>query len=133
MSDYDRLLKTAMREFKREVEVEQQVERAFERALQLGEEIPWIGDAFPPPEYRGGLKERVIRALCARRWFEFEAPKWAQPLPLKLNDCHRLFNQPNRRLVPVGKYGIRLRGMGWDLQRAPPFEVFCAEVLMPCR
>jgi hypothetical protein len=85
MTDYDRLLETAMREFARGAE--SQVERAFERALQLGEEIPWIGDAFPPPQYRDDLKQVVIRALCARKWFEFEAPRWAQPLPLKLDDC----------------------------------------------
>jgi hypothetical protein len=137
MSDYDRLLKAAMIEFKRGVESE--VERAFElalKAMQSGEacEIPVIGDPFPPPEYRAGLKERVIAALCAREWFTHEAPKWAPPLPLKLNDCHALFNgenRGNRRFELVGQYGILLRDMGWDFQRAPPFEVFCSQVLSP--
>src|SRR6516164_1917658 len=88
-SDYDRILATAMGEFERVVEsqVEREFARAF-KALQAGEacEIPIIGDPFPPPQYRDGLKERAAWALRARKWFEFEAPLWAQPLPLKRDD-----------------------------------------------
>jgi hypothetical protein len=121
-----------MGEFERVVEsqVEREFARAF-KALQAGEacEIPIIGDPFPPPQYRDGLKERAAWALRARKWFEFEAPLWAQPLPLKRDDCHALFNQPNRRLRPVGQYGIALRSMGWEYKRAIPFERYCAQVL----
>jgi hypothetical protein len=72
-----------------------------------------------------------MRALCAQKWFEYEAPLWAQPLPLRLEDCQALFNQPNRRLFPVGRYGIMLRGMDWDYRRAPPFEVHTSYQLSP--
>ena len=77
MSDYDRLLETAMREFERKVGslVEQKFELVAKR-LQSGEEceIPVIGGKFPPPEYRIDQKQRVMRALCAQKWFEYEAP-----------------------------------------------------------
>jgi hypothetical protein len=40
--------------------------------MQRGEEveIPVIGGEFPPPEYHEGLQERVVRALCAQKWFD---------------------------------------------------------------
>jgi hypothetical protein len=134
MSDYDRLLETAMREFERKVVslVEQKFELVAKR-MQSGEEceIPIIGGKFPPPEYRIDQKQRVMRALRAQKWFEYEAPLWAQPLPLRLEDCFALFNQPNRRLCPVGKYGILLREMDWNYRLAKPFEVFTAYELSP--
>jgi hypothetical protein len=135
--DYDRLLETAMREFERKVV--SLVEREFERvceAMQRGEEceIPVIGGEFLPPDYRAGLQERVMRALCARRWFEFEAPLWAQPLPLRNEDCIACFNPPHptygRRWL-VGEYGVCLRSMDWHYERATPFEKFCQHLAPP--
>jgi hypothetical protein len=129
--DYDRLLQTCLREFEREVvrQVEAEFARVLAKGAQPDEEIPFIGDPFPSPQYRDGLQARVVRALLARKWFEFEAPLWAQPLPLTEDDCMRLINQPNRRLWPICEYGRTLRGMGWDLRYAPPFEQFLAEAL----
>jgi hypothetical protein len=128
MDDYDRLLKNSMQEFERKVERE--VDELFEAARALPDgacEVPWIGGTyFPhaPREELAPLKQRVVRARCAQHWFEFEAPRWAQPLPLRLKDCRALYNQPNRRLMPVGKYGEVLRAMDWHYERASPFEVF---------
>src|SRR5262245_30258872 len=134
VSNYDRLLRTCMQEFERIVA--QTVARKFEhvlKALQAGEEvgeIPVIGDKFPPPEYRTaeyftGLQAKVVRALCARKWFEFEGPRWAQPLPLKEDDCIALLNTPEPRWGRhwlVCEYGRHLRGYDWHYQRAIPFE-----------
>jgi hypothetical protein len=50
--------------------------------------LPWIGHF---PHERATQKRVVIAALCAVRWFELEAPPWAQPLPLKAEDCYALF------------------------------------------
>jgi hypothetical protein len=131
-SDYDRLLETVMREFEREVE--QVVERKFAHvfaALQAGEEVE-IPVIRRPEEYweRDDLQARVVRALCCRKWFEFEGPRWAQPLPLKEDDCIALFNLPEPRWGRhwlVGEYGRHLRRLGWHYQRAIPFEKFCAQ------
>ena len=93
--------------------------------------LPWIGHF---PHERTTQKRVVIAALCAVRWFELEAPPWAQPLPLKAEDGYALFNgshQGNRRSHLRGEYGLMLRGMWWDVARAPPFEVFCADALSP--
>ena len=40
-------------------------------------------------------------------------------------------HQGNRRSHLRGEYGLMLRGMWWDVARAPPFEVFCADALSP--
>src|SRR4051812_28003736 len=126
MNAYEQLLQVSMAAFERQImgQVDLTFERAF-KALQSGAEIeiPIIGGEWPPPEYpaeRAKLKSRALKALCAREWFTHEAPKWAEPLPLKLVDCHALFNgehRNNRRSRLVGEYGIQLRGMGWDLTR----------------
>lgn len=131
--DYDRLLQAAMAEFERAIV--DQVEAEFAALPNDICETPWIDEEFFPLG-RVALKQLVIKALCARRWFEFEAPRWAEPLPLKRNDCHALYNgvhRGNQRSMLVGRYGVMLRGMHWDCQRAPPFEVFCAQVLSPPR
>jgi hypothetical protein len=131
MSDYDRLLETAMREFERQVV--SLVEREFEHIAERMEtgvcQIPVIGGEFPPPDRRDGLQARVRRALCARRWFEFEAAPWAQPLPVSASEISALFNRPNRRLYPVADYGLMLREMSWRYQHAMPFEEFTAQYL----
>jgi hypothetical protein len=132
--DYGRVLETAMREFERGVE--RHVDREFERALKAmaaGDtcEIPFIGGEWPPPEYRDGLKERVIRALCARHWFRFEAPIWAGELPLTQKDCNRMINQPDRRRSLVGAYGDYLRTHHWHYQQVYTFEIFTAYRVSP--
>src|SRR5262245_19303128 len=130
-------LETCLREFKSEVE--QTVERNFARvleALQAGEDvkIPVIDDEFLPPErrtqeYFSKLEQLVVRALVAKKWFEFEAPRWAQPLPLSEDDCIALINQPNRRLYAVARYGRYLRALRWHLERVEPFEIFSSHEL----
>jgi hypothetical protein len=138
MSNYERLLETAMREVERSVV--RQVEREFEARRKLPDdicEVPFIDGKYnphAPPGEHAALKQRVIAALRCRKWFELEAPLWAQPLPLKLDDCHALLNGPNRndqRLTLVSRYGQELMGMAWDYQRAPRFEVYCAQLLVP--
>jgi hypothetical protein len=120
MDDYDRVLETVLREYQREIATP--VEREFARLRELPDgvgKLPWIGGEYYREQHAEQM-QRVTAALGAKCWFEYEASLWAQPLPLKLEDCHKLFNQPNRRLWPVGRYGIELRGMGWDYRRAPP-------------
>jgi hypothetical protein len=128
---YDELLKISMAEFERSIE--HQVARVFDALPNDTRETPWTGEEFFPCQ-RADLKRRAIRALCAQKWFTHEAPAWAQPLPLRFEDCIALFNgvnQGNRRPRLVGEYGIALRAMGWNLQHAVPFEVFCAHALVP--
>jgi hypothetical protein len=136
MSDYARLLEVSMCEFERGVE--QQVKRAFEAARALpGDvaQVPFIGgeyDPHAPREQHSNLIRKVCRALCCQKWFEFEAPKWAQPLPLSAEDCYGRWQGPNRgsqRHYLVGQYGLRLRGTGWERRNVPPFEVHCAQML----
>jgi hypothetical protein len=121
-------------------------EKEFERLIQrsvkekfeairgrTGVKLPWIGDPYYP-EQHDDQYQSVLQALRCRRWFEFEAPPWAQPLPLSDEACIALFNGPNRdnrRLHMVGRYGQRLRGMNWNYQRATPFEIFCAGCVAP--
>jgi hypothetical protein len=113
-----------------------QVEREFETALQSGaREIPIVGGEFDPdgpPEVHVRLMGDAVRALLAKKWFEGEAPPWAQPLPLTFDDCVALFNGPNqgqRRPYLRGEYGVHVRSAGWDLRYVMPFEVFCASKL----
>jgi hypothetical protein len=133
--DYDRLLKISMAEFERKVTRE--VEELFEAARALPDEvceIPFIGGTYSPHALREELvplKQRVIRALCCQHWFEFEAPRWAQPLPLRQKDCWALYNLPNCRRTPVGQYSEALRSLGWHYRRAPPFEVFYSQLQAP--
>src|SRR6516164_1201873 len=102
MVNYDRMIENAMQEFQREVE--QTVARKFARVLeqlQAGEEvggIPVIDDAWAPSslrtvEYFNEQQARVVRALCARKRFSYQAPVWAPPLPLTEQGCIDLLNQ----------------------------------------
>jgi hypothetical protein len=127
--DYDRLLKSSMLAFERQIESE--VEREFSLLPDGVCETPWIDEDF---FYVGrvALQQLVIRARLAQKWFEFEAPRWAPPLPLKRADCEALLNgvhRGNQRSMLVSLYGTRLMGSAWDYQRAMPFEVFCSQVL----
>jgi hypothetical protein len=132
-NDYDRLLKSSMLAFERAIV--DQVEHEFSLLPPGACETPWLDEEFFSVG-RVALKQLVIKALCARRWFEFEAPRWAPPLPLKRNDCVALYNgvhRGNQRSMLVGQYGTKLRSMHWDYERAPAFENFCAQVLSPPR
>ena len=130
MAEYERLLEASMREFERQVKIK--VERAFEALPDDAGELPWIGGEPFSHCNRATQKQVVTAALVARQWFTHEAPEWAQPLPLKAEDCYALFNGPhrgNRRSRLVGEYGLMLRGSWWDTACVPPFEVFCAHAL----
>jgi hypothetical protein len=139
MSSYDRMLKSNLSAFEREVT--KTVARKFEqvlRALQAGEDvrIPVIDDEFPPKEYRtpeyfNELQAKLVRALVCRKWFEFEGPRWAQPLPLTEEDCYARAKPYHDRGSLICEYGRHLRDCSWDLERAQRFEVFCADRLRP--
>jgi hypothetical protein len=143
MSAYDRMLKTNLAEFERNIK--QTVARKFEqvfRALQAGEDvrIPIIDDEFPPEKYRTAkyyeeLQAKLVRALVCRKWFQYEAPAWAWPLPITAEDCYTRCNAPGEppygRNFLVGKYGLELRSAEWDLDRVRKFEIFCADQLRP--
>jgi len=45
------------------------------------------------------------------RWFAYEAPPWAQLLPLRLEDCQQLYNVAGRRLALAARYAVQLRQM----------------------
>jgi hypothetical protein len=133
MSNYDRMLKACMAEY--EAVIKERVEREFGPIFdreQPGDEIPIIGGEFPPLEYRDeDLKQKAIRALCAVRWFELEAPLWAQPLPLRQEEFEAVNRLPDQRRRPVAFYGRILRGQGWNLKYAQPFEKFLAYQIVP--
>jgi hypothetical protein len=143
--------------------VEPKLRARFE-TIQPGDEIPIIGDTFPdyelllkepyhqdvqmlidagklaPPklpskaEYCERLLGSIMRAICAREWFRYEAPRWAGKLPLTEDDIIACFNPPydrDRRRGLVGQYGRVLRGAAWHLENVPRFEVHCADIMRP--
>jgi hypothetical protein len=138
-SPYDRILAANLREF--EINIKATVARLFVRwreAIRAGEEveIPAIGGALPPLEYRTAeyfdeLQATVVRALIARKWFESEAGLWAQPLPLTTDDITALLNirevRQHGRSSLRSNYGQHLRTLRWHIEHATPFEMFCAE------
>src|SRR5262245_26121693 len=108
MDDYNRLVETVLREYQREVEHRVGHELALAlAAMAAGEtvEIPVIGGKWPPQEHRGGLQERVVRALCCQKWVGFEVGRWAPPLPLRWEDCVKLFNPPYQPYERLGLFG----------------------------
>jgi hypothetical protein len=130
----DRLKEASAQELERALE--RWVKREFEAALQGGaREVPIIGGELAPPEEPAERAEQmrwVVRAILARKWAESELPPWMLPLPLSADACYDLFNgvnQGNRRCRLRGEYGLYLRGMGWEIEHADPFEVFCAHKL----
>jgi hypothetical protein len=142
-SAYDRILAANLRDYEREIA--RTVERKFTRmleAIQAGEEveIPVIDEELAPPEYRtpeyyDELQATAVRACVCRKWFEYESPRWAWPLPLTREDCLARCNtpeaRPHSRAHLVGQYGLLLREFRWHYERAKPFEVFCADRLRP--
>ena len=135
MSDYDRHLKTCMEEFERNVV--HQVEREFEAARKLpgaDVKIPFIDGKFnphAPPEELAVLKQRVCRALCARKRFEFEAPLFCQPLPLCERERVQMNGNRNLRLGIVANYAMGLQSMDWHYERAVPFFDFIMQSAPP--
>jgi hypothetical protein len=130
--DYDRLLQFALREFERKVGSIVEREFAYARELRAMAtcetvEVPIIGGDWTQGRNEDELQRLARQALRAREWFLFEAPRWAQCLPITLDDCRMWNVHPNRRLRPVGWYGILLRSRDWDFSDAPPFEQFCAD------
>ena len=73
---------------------------------------------------------KACRALCAQKWFERTAPKWAQPLPLREEECEMLLKDADSRLRLLGHYALSLRSTSWDCSTHPPFDAFlqrCAD------
>jgi hypothetical protein len=76
--------------------VEDYVRGAFEGARGLPSHIsetPFIGGTFYPHDPRAshaGLKRQVRAALYARELHRLNAPRWAQPLPLRARECFEL-------------------------------------------
>jgi hypothetical protein len=132
----DKLLEVSAREF--EHAIERLVERKFEIRRALPNHIsstPWTDKPFNPHaplEQLVELKAREVRALLCQKWFEDEAPKWAQPLPLRYDRMIILLNQfdgTNWRPRLVSEYAQMLRMLGWHFERAQPFEIFSAHVV----
>jgi hypothetical protein len=109
------------------------VEQKFEAIRgRTNAKIPWLDDPYHP-EQHDDQQERVLQALRCRRWFEYEAPPWAQPLPLSFEDCIARYNGVNcnsQRGYLAGQYGLLLREAAWEWKHVPAFEVFCAQWLM---
>jgi hypothetical protein len=117
-------------------EFEQQVADMFEarrnQPITLCE-IPIIGSIrgheyspHAPRQQTYVLERLAVKALLAQKWFEDEAPKWAQPLPLTEEDCVALLQTRDRRPNLRGNYGRLLRELQWEYRNAKPFELFCA-------
>ena len=127
----DRLQEASAQELERALA--RRVKHLFEVALQSGaREVPVIGGPLAPPKEQTEQMRLVVQALLARKWFEHEAPPWAQPLPLGVAECNDLFNgvnRGNRRCWLRGGYGIHLWWLNWETKYAQPFELFCAEQL----
>jgi hypothetical protein len=131
MDSYERLLEVSMREFERSVV--SQVELAFAALPNKVCPLPFIDGTFNPHacEEHADQKQRVIRALCCRQRFEFEASKRCQPLPL----CEKervLFNNSNdRQLWVTANYAMTLQSMDWRYERAPSFFDFIMQSAPP--
>src|SRR5262245_46351769 len=110
--------------------LERHVRRVFEARRGLPyepAEIPWIGGTYRPRAPRKqhvALQQQVVWALRAREWFEHTAPKWAQPLPLREDECEMLLKDADRQNQLLGHYALSLRSMGWNYVTHPPFAIW---------
>jgi hypothetical protein len=134
-----RILKFSTDEFERAVRRE--VERLFElnrNSPDPSPEIPVIGQMLHRPDFdphksvaeNAEWVELVLRALFAKKWFaESEGPPWAQPLVLAYDGCLELLNRrpPTRRGLLRAEYSMAFRNIGWEIERMPPFEIFCMD------
>jgi hypothetical protein len=122
----DKLLATCEREFERHIEM------LFKTAHKIPgtgmAEIPVIGGRFLTWADHSFLLPRVCAALCARERFRQDAPAWAQPLPLRWEDCKTLEYDDNPRFNLVGLFGISLHGE-WDYERHPSFAAFASGLM----
>jgi hypothetical protein len=130
---YERILKNSMAEYEQKLRslMLPKLRQVLE-AAQPGDEVPFIGDKVQSPqyddyqEYRDALPERVLRALYCKEWFRHEAPAWAQPLLLRSEECIAVYNLPGEprlgRRSLVAHYSQYMRGLGWHIERAQPFE-----------
>src|SRR5262245_7147450 len=104
--------------------------REFEAKRALPDdvaEIPYIGGTYRPHaplEKHAALRARVGQPLFARQWHEYDAPPWAQPLPLSIKECQPLFNSTEYRLQVLARYAMQLRLTDWDIRHAKPFAHF---------
>lgn len=97
---------------------------------------PWIGGTYCPRAPRAShatLQRLAVAALCAQRRFEREAPSWAQPLPLRADECEALLESADSQLRLVGHYGLSLRIADWDYDTHPSFDVFCKGMDYPAK
>jgi hypothetical protein len=124
-NNYEQLLEASLREFRHEVEHQVECELEARRANGVTK-LPWIDGSFDPlapPEQHAEQKQRIIRALLARKRFESEA-KYLQPLPLCEQERILFNNSGDRRLQVVAAYSMRLQGSGWHYQWAGTFFDF---------
>jgi hypothetical protein len=54
---------------------------------------------------------------------------WANPLPLRMEECESLQYNEHNALRLLGHFGLSLRWNKWDIERHPPFETFCRGVI----
>jgi hypothetical protein len=139
MSNYERVLKNSLAAYEHRLRdtLYPKLEQVLP-TLQPGDTIPIIGDVVesPPLNYRENLADRIVRAAVARAWFRFEAPKWGPPLPISQQEIIARLNtregnrHPGRHQL-VAQYGKHLRDLGWHIERAMPFEEYCAYEINP--
>jgi hypothetical protein len=130
----DRLLESSAREFEQEVANLFESLRSQPCVLCEIPVIGWVhGYEYSPraPRQETAVLERlVVKALCARKWFElYEAPPWAPKLPLSLKELEACAQSGGRRPRLIGRYGWHLRALQWEYRNARPFELFCADKL----
>lgn len=123
------LLQICTEEFKLELESEDWIERCFARARRMRDpvsEIPEIGGAyrpFAPREQLDALKQKIIRALCARRCFIHDPTSLEDELPLKFGECQMLADCGRAEYRQLGRFGLWLRDQEWKIWL--PFAEFC--------
>jgi hypothetical protein len=111
------------------------VEQLFERnRLQpsLVQTIPYIGNKYRTDGEKdvASLKQRVVTALLARRWFDMTKPPWAGVLPLTFSDIDDAKRCCNPRGQLVGHFGDSIRSQAWRWQDGhPAFAEYCSGVL----
>ena len=138
----DRVLEFSEAEFaaaaRRKVEALFEANRASpdaSRKIPVIDELYWVEytyDPRAPAEEHAELIDLAVRALLAQKWFEGEAPRWLQPLPLNEAERVALNSSGDRRLAVVARYAVNeLQSRDWNYERATPFIDFYAQVMRP--